>query len=630
MKIRIISLGLFFLFYATSHADTSPDHSSVIAEEYAHLGDHFDSIGKQKKAIELYTKALSFHNNNPHALIKLGNIYYAQHDTSQAIHHYEQAIQLQHEDPHMHFNLGLCYQQQDAWQKAAEQFKRAITLDPMHLNAHLYAGSAYEKLQQYEAAIDTLKKAAELDPRSFDVWHQLGNLYRHVERLEDAVVPYRKAAEQQPNNLHVMMDLANTLNMLNQNEESLKLYQQILAKNPNAISALYNFGFTLKKMDKLERALDVYEQVLAKKPDYAPVHFSLASIYLALGKLEKGWEEYEWRWKAHNESEKKFNIPVWKGEDLVGRSLLVYAEQGLGDTLQFIRYVKALKAKSSHIRIIFETQSSLAPLLKLQPYIDQVVSRGERLPHCHYQIPLMSLPYVLKTRLETIPADIPYITPDKDRLAFWKKQLSQDKNVKIGICWQGNARYSTQALRRAVAAKSLPLQAFKTLAEIPGVSIYSLQQVDGTEQIASCDFQEKLILFDKTFDKTYGSFMDSAAVMQQLDVVVSVDTGVCHLAAAMGVPTWILLPFPADWRWLRNRTDSPWYPSVRLFRQQQLGDWQTPMQDIVASIKNTSNNSSLFTRNNPPTAPAVEVETQSHQPTREQRQFFEQIIQTLE
>ncbi len=624
MKIRILSLSLFI--FCASFADTSPDHHVSIAEEYAHLGDHFDSIGKQEKAIELYTKALSLHKDNPHALVKLGNISYAQQDTNKAIQHYEQAVQLQHEDPHMHFNLGLCYQQQNAWQRAAEQFKRAIALDPTHLNAHLYAGSAYEKLKQHDAAIEALKKASELDPHSFEAWHQLGNLYRHVERLEDAVMPYRKAAEQQPNNLHVMMDLANTLNMLNQNEESLELYQQILAKNPNAISALYNFGFTLKKMDKLERAIDVYEQVLAKKPDYAAVHFSLASIYLALGNLEKGWEEYEWRWKAHHESEKRFNIPVWQGEDLADGTLLVYAEQGLGDTLQFIRYLKALKEKSSHIRVIFETQSPLAPLLKLQPYIDQVVTRGERVPHCHYQISLMSLPYILKTRLDTIPADIPYLTPDKDRVAFWKEKLSQDTNFKIGICWQGNARYSTQALRRAVAAKSLPVQAFKSMAEIPGVSIYSLQQVDGMDQIASCDFKNKLIFFDETFDKTYGSFMDSAAVMQQLDLVVSVDTGVCHLAGAMGVPTWILLPFPGDWRWLRNRTDSPWYPSVRLFRQQQLEDWDTPMQDIVASITD-------MIKGVMPTqviqAPP-QSNTQSHQPTKEQKQFFEQIIQTLE
>ena len=619
MKIRIVSLGLFI--FCTSFPDTSPDHSSTIAEEYVYLGDHFDSIGKREKAIELYTKALSLHKD-PHALVKLGNIYYAQKDTGQAIHHYEQAVQLEHEDAHMHFNLGLCYQQQDAWQRAAEQFKRTIALDPTHLNAHLYAGSAYEKLQQHDAAIEALKKASELDPHSFDAWHQLGNLYRHVERLEDAVMPYRKAAEQQPNNLHVMMDLANTLNMLNQNEESLKLYQQILAKNPNAISALYNFGFTLKKMDKLERALDVYEQVLAKKPDYAPVHFSLASIYLALGNLEKGWEEYEWRWKAHNENEKRFNIPVWQGEDLIGRTLLVYAEQGLGDTLQFVRYLKVLKEKSKHIRIVLETQSPLAALLKLQPYIDQVISRRDQLPHCHYQIPLMSLPHILKTRLETIPADIPYLTPDKDRVAFWKEKLSQDTNFKIGICWQGNARYSTQALRRAVASKSLPLQAFKPLAEIPGVSIYSLQQVDGTEQVASCDFKDKLMLFDETFDKTYGSFMDSAAVMQQLDLVVSVDTGVCHLAAAMGVPTWILLPFPADWRWLRNRTDSPWYSSVRLFRQQQLGDWNSSIQDIVAAILDRIKGATQTLKQTPPLS-------ESHQPTREQKQFFEQIMQTL-
>jgi hypothetical protein len=236
----------------------------------------------------------------------------------------------------------------------------------------------------------------------------------------------------------------------------------------------------------------------------------------------------------------------------------------------------------------------------------------------------MSLPYVLKTRMNSIPADIPYITPDAERLAFWKEKLAHDNNLKIGICWQGNARYSTQALRRAVAAKSLPLQAYKPLTEIPGVSIYSLQQVDGFDQIATCDFKDKLICFDEAFDKSHGAFMDSAAVIQQLDLIISVDTSVCHLAGAMGVPTWILLPTPTDWRWLRNRSDSPWYPSVRLFHKPTAGDWHTPMQAIVAAIKERMNTRKFSTNNLSSSQSFHHI----YQPTQAQKQFFERIIQT--
>lgn len=619
MKIRTVSLSLV-LFLSTQSYAKSTDHKVKLSKEYVQLGDLFEEIGKKEKAIKLYTKALSFHNDNPLAVAKLGTIYFAQKKIKEAIQQFEHAIKLKHEDPHLHFNLGLCYQQQNEWDKAAEQFKRTMELDPTHLNAHLYAGAAYEKLQQFVPAIIALKKATNLDSHSFEAWHQIGNIYRHIERLEDAIEPYRRAMALQPNNLHVIMDLANALNMLNHHEEALQLYQHIVEKNPNAISALYNFGFTLKKMDMLDRALEIYKQVLEKKPDYAPVHFSLSSIYLALGDFEKGWPEYEWRWKAYNERSHKTDIPLWNGENLTNQTLLICTEQGLGDTIQFVRYLKLLKAKHPHAKLIIETQSALAYLLRLQPYIDHVIARHEQRPHCDYQIPLMSIPNIVKTRLATIPADIPYIAADESRIATWKEKLSQDKNFKIGICWQGNARYSTQALRRAVAAKSLPLQALKPLSEIPGVSLYSLQQIDGVDQIKECDFKDKLTLFDQDFDTTHGAFMDTAAVVPHLDLVISVDTATCHLAAAMGVPTWIILPFPADWRWLRNRTDSPWYPSVRLFRQLKLGDWQTPINEVVTVLQKKLSES----------APEKIVPLPAHQPTAEQHQFFENLVQTLD
>ncbi len=623
MSIRaLIVLPILFLIL-NSFANIEPDHKAHLSQEYCEVGDHYEQMGKKEKAIELYMKALSLNKTNPHALVKLGNINYENHDTDQAIKNYYLAIKEKPHDAHLRFNLGLCLQQKEMWPEAAEEFAKTVELDTHHLKAHLYASAAYEKLQQPEKAIAVLEQAVSLDPQSFDAQHRLGNLYRHIERLENAIGPYKKALQLQPDNVHVMMDLANCLNMVNRNEESLEMYQKILEKNPNVISALYNFGFTLKKMDNLDRALEVYQRVLDKKPDYAPVHFSLSSIYLALGDLEHGWDEYEWRWKTYTESAKKFNIPVWNGEDLSGKQLLIYAEQGLGDTLQFVRYAQVLKQQYPGIRIVFETQAPLTELLKLQQYLDVVIPRKNQMPYCDYQIPVMSIPRLVKTRLDSIPADTPYIKASSERLAYWKEKLSEDKNFKIGICWQGNARYSTQALRRAVAAKSMSLEAFKPLTKIPGVSIYSLQQIDGLEQLKTCSFKDKIITFDDDFDKKYGGFMDTAAVASHLDLVISVDTGVCHLAAAMDVPTWILVPFPADWRWLRNRTDSPWYRSVQLFRQLKVGDWHTPMQDVARALNQKLDVKTVttLTQQHP--------DTNFHKPTEEQHQFFEQLLHSL-
>lgn len=624
MKLPVFPLFLLTLSLSI-FADTAPlqeKNEPFIAEEFCYLADHFNEIGKREKAIELYKKALSHQPNNPHAQAKLGAIYYDQNSTDQAIECYRNALSLQHNEAHIYYNLGLCYMKRSEWKDAAEAFKQAVELEPQHQQAHLHLGLVQEKLSQFDIAISAYEKAAELNPDSFEAHHHLGNALRHVERLEEAVEPYRNASRIQPNNIHVLMDLANALNMLNYNEESLELYKKIVEISPNAISALYNFGFTLKKIDRLEEAMKVYEQVLTKKPDYAPVHFSLSSIYLALGNFEKGWPEYEWRWKTYNEQPKKYNRPLWNGEDLHGKTLLIYAEQGLGDTLQFIRYIKELKKQYPTAQFIFETQKPLTQLLKLQPYIDTVIARNEQAPSCDYHIPLMTLPCVLKTDLHTIPADIPYIIPDSNRVTYWKEQLPKDTNFKIGICWQGNARYSTQALRRAVASKSIDLELFKPLAEIAGVSLYVLQRIDGMEQIEQCSFKDKLILFGPEFDTAYGSFMDSAAIIPQLDLIISVDTGVCHLAGALGIPTWVPLPKPADWRWLRNRDDSPWYPSIRLFRQEKIGDWQPVMTRITQAVTECMQNAS--------TKQLSSTEYFGSKPTCEQEQYFDQLIKKIE
>ncbi len=452
-------------------------------------------------------------------------------------------------------------------------------------NAYLNLAAALEKNNQHAQAIPLYQQVLTLDPHCFNAYQKLADIYRHLEQLEHAITPLKKALSLQPNNVHIMMDLANTLNLIDRPHEALELYQTIIEKHPGAISALYNFGYTLKKMGHYDRAQEIYLQVLAKKPDYAHAHFSLASIYLINGDFQRGFDEYEWRWNAYNETGKRFNCPVWEGQDLTNKTLIVYAEQGLGDTLQFMRFIKHMHTTHPSTKIIVEAQEPLTTLLKLQPYLPHVVSRNENAPYADYQIAMLSLPRLLKTRMNTIPADMPYITPDKKLSDTWKIKLAQDPNIKVGICWQGNAQYTTQALRRAVASKSLALEQFAPLAAIPGVSLYVLQRINGTDQIDQCSFKEKLHTFDSSFDNQHGRFMDSAAVIPHLDLVISVDTGLCHLAGALNTPTWILLPNPNDWRWFLNRDDSPWYPSVRLFRQPTPGDWDNLIQQVTNALQ---------------------------------------------
>ena len=584
--------------------------------------------GKTDRALQFYQKALELQPDNVLANTKLASMFYTQNKITEAIICYTNALQTKPNDPHIHYNLGLCYLKQEAWEEATVHLRKTIALEPQHKRAHFNLAAIYEKLNKHESAISEYQNAVAIDPQSFEAYHHLGIAFRQLEKLEEAIDAYRKAVALQPKNIHLLMELANALNIANHNHEALEIYEKILEINPNVISALYNFGFTLKKIGNLERALDVYDHVLAKKADYAPARFRRSTICLALGDFEQGWQEYEWRWKAYSQDAKKFNLPLWEGEDLTNRTLLVFAEQGLGDTIQFVRYLQLLKEKYSPIQIILESQDPLVTLLEIQPYIDRVTSRHEQPPPCDYQIPLMSLPRIMQTTLETIPGNTPYIAAAPHLIEFWRKRLAADTNFKIGICWQGNAQYSTQSLRHAVAAKSIPLKLFAPLCDLEGVSVYSLQRIDGTEQISDCGFTDKLLVFDKTFDQLHGRFMDSAAVIKNLDLVISVDTGVCHLAGALNTQTWVLLPFPADWRWLQNYTDSPWYPTVRLFGQKDSEQWEPVMNRVVCEVQNLLTNK----RENTPSTNKSNTTKQTpiySKPTEQQQKFFEKLINTL-
>lgn len=461
-----------------------------------------------------------------------------------------------------------------------------------------HADWALGKINTPNETISGCLLAMEKFPDNGYFYYRLAHAYKDLNKFEEAITHFRLAAQKDPNNNIYKFALANTLHFINALEEALKIYEIILEQEPNNHCALYNFGYTLKKMGHIKYALEAYDLVLDKKPDYAPARFSRALTYLTLGDWHRGWKEYEWRWKAYNEAPKKFDCPVWDGFNIKGRRLLIYAEQGLGDTIQFIRYAELIKKMGADV--IVQTQGPLKNLLKLCPYIDEVYARGEALPSCDAHIAMMSLPRIFKTEIETIPHNVPYIFAKPELIDFWKSKLTTDprlkpnssKDIKIGICWQGNRNYRTQSLRQAVANKSMHVKHFAPLARIKGITLYSLQKMDGEDQLKELDTDIKIKCFDEDFDTINGRFMDTVAVMKNLDLIITIDTGTCHVAAALGIPTWNLLPNPADWRWMLERNDTPWYNNMRLFKQPKPGDWASCitecsiiLQEILSGIK---------------------------------------------
>jgi hypothetical protein len=323
----------------------------------------------------------------------------------------------------------------------------------------------------------------------------------------------------------------------------------------------------------LDDALVSYEEALRIRPDYAEAHWNRALAWLLVGNFEQGWAEYEWRWKEKHYPPRPFEQPLWDGSPLRDRSILLHADQGLGDTLQFIRYAPLVKERGG--TIIVECQDPLLRLLGSCSGIDRLVARGSALPAFDVQAPLMSLPHILGTKLATIPADVPYLSVDAALVEHWRRALGSRQPFRIGIAWQGFPGNPRDRERSA------PLAEFAPLAQVPGVQLFSLQKGPGSEQLSQA--ANRFAVIDMGA-KTSADFMDTAAVMKNMDLVVSVCTSVAHLAGALGMQVWVALTFDADWRWLLQRDDSPWYPTMRLFRQTERGNWQPVFERMRAAL----------------------------------------------
>ena len=437
--------------------------------------------------------------------------------------------------------------------------------------------------EHYNDAITLLTTALSQDPHNYDARLLLIKFYNDIRKFDEAINVIHEGLTCKPNDINLTFVLGNTYMEANRFEEARAIYQHLNEQIPNHSFILYNMAFLLKKMEKLDEAIPLYDKALELNPHLAEAIFSRGLAYLIRGDFEQGWAGYEWRYGSSQESRRTYDKPRWDGSDLNGKTILIHAEQGFGDTFQFIRYAHAIKEKNGIV--IAAVQKPLVTLIKRCKYIDKVISTEETVPHFDVYLEMMSLPYILKTRLDTIPCEIPYLYADEQLTDHWKNRLAADKNFKIGICWNVNENYSSLATRTKAAQRSIKLGQLIPLCTIPGTTIYSLQKTTGTEQLENLTDNVKIISFDGDFDQSNGRFMDTAAVIKNLDLVITVDTSIGHLAGGLGANTWIIRQNPPDWRWILNRTDTPWYPTVRLFKQPTPGDWETVIEEVAQELK---------------------------------------------
>jgi tetratricopeptide (TPR) repeat protein len=519
------------------------------------------------------------------ALSKHASGLFSAEQYEEAIAFYKQALALNPTCAQIFFNLGQALYYAKKYPEALYAYKKTIQYKNDHYRAYIQMGKVMIDVKQPHDAIEPLKQGLKLEPNNPDARLLLARVYNDKHSFDQAINVVSEGLALEPGHINLTFELGNIYNMVNRLDESLAIYQDLDRQLPNNPSIIYNIAFTYKKFGYLDKALPYYNKVLELNPDHSEALFSRGLAYLVLGDFEKGWHGYEWRYNRPSQgSLRTYPEPRWDGSDLQGKTIFVHAEQGLGDTFQFIRYAKLIKEKNGNL--IVGVQKPLVTLMKRCKHIDQVVSLDDTPPSFDVHSPMLSLPYVLKTLLDTVPCEIPYLYADEKLVADWKQKLSTDKNFKIGICWQGNDNYATPMLRATVAQKSVHPKEFAPICQVPGVSVYSLQKTTGTDQLKDLPNGMRIITFDGDFDQSNGRFMDTAAVIKNLDLIITVDTSISHLASGLGTPTWIMLPNPADWRWMMDRTDSPWYPNItRLFKQPTPGDWKSMIAEVAVELK---------------------------------------------
>jgi hypothetical protein len=421
-----------------------------------------------------------------------------------------------------------------------------------------------------------------LVPQSAEAHSNLGSAFHAWGKAEDALACYRRAVAIKPNDAQIQANLGNALLSLGRYDDAVATYRRGVECDPHEVKVRANLGVALKEQGRYEAAVEELLATVVRAPTYADAHWNLALVQLLSGDFKNGWFEFEWRRRIPGFAMGHPDAPGWEGEANGNATLLVHAEQGLGDTIQFVRYLRPLMGRANHV--LFQCPEALKPLLAGVNELATVVGGGRDPPPFDVHAPLMSLPYLLGLEQPYWPDGGAYLAAEPARRAHWRERLDGEgkgeggKAFNIAICWQGNPDY------RADRRRSPPLEAFAPLAAIDGVRLVSLQKSAARERIAELGWAARILDLGPEIDND-GAFLDSAAILAEADLVITSDTAIPHLAGALGVETWLALPDVPDWRWGTTGDTTPWYPSMRLFRQATAGDWDGVFAALAAELK---------------------------------------------
>jgi tetratricopeptide (TPR) repeat protein len=542
------------------------------------LGTLAHQKGRHDVALDLLGRAIAadqsiaeFHNTIGVILQAIGRL-------EESLGEYRQAILLRPDYAEAYNNLAMVFQSRGKCSQAIENYKQAAQLAPDCAEIHYNLANALSAGGRLGEAADSYKRALKLKPDYAEAYNNLAISLREQGEIEQATENYRRAIRLEPDCVRFHSNLASILQHQGRLAEALVHCERAVGLAPDCAEVYHNLASVLRDQGRCDEAVEQNRRAIGLRPEHAETHWNQAIAHLLNGDFSEGWKEYEWRRKTDSRASAyphTHRKPIWNGEFLAGKRLLVHCEQGLGDCIQFVRYLPMVKASGA--AVIFEAWPSLCGLLKEFDEIDELVELSfETKTRAQFDCcaSIMDLPGIFGTVEETIPASVPYIHADPARAEYWRRKLA-GPDFKVGIVWAGSARHANDHNR------SCRLEHFAPIGRIEGIKLYGLQKGEPARQADELAGEVAL----ENLAEHFADFTDAAAAIESLDMVISVDTAVLHLAGAMGKPVWALLPFAPDWRWMLGRADSPWYPTMKLFRQEEWGDWNSVLRNVTEELR---------------------------------------------
>lgn len=547
---------------------------------YNSLGNLLQELCKWEEAIQCYQKALKLAPKLVDTYCNLGLAYHQTNRSQEAMSCFQEALRLSPNLPQAHNNLGLVLKRLGDVQAAQGHYEEALRQDPAFLEGWVNLGELLQESEDWARAEAACHRALALDAGCPEALTNLALILQETGRPQDALQSAKRAIQEAPENLTCLINLGSLYYQQGLYSQAIDFYQTLLPQIPATAEIYQNLGMCLRADGKLPEAIQAFRDALSSFAEEPDLHFHLALALLQSGQWTEGFQEYEWRFQTGRVPASPLPFPKWEGSPLQGKTLLVTAEQGYGDTLQFVRYLNCPQFEEA--TLILRCQPGLKTLLQGFTRISQVFELHEPLPAgtiIDFQVSTLSLPRVLAATVESIPKETPYLIAPSESVQSWDAIFSETKALKVGIVWSGSPT------NKAGGRRNCPLREFLRLARHDGIQLYSLQKGPASETLEET-MQAADLAPDKVIDLSsrLTDFAETAAALEHLDLVITVDTSVAHLAGALGRPVWAMLPDAADWRWLQHSgteaSHTPWYPSMKLFHQPAPGNWAAVIDQI--------------------------------------------------